>query len=66
MNFMWGPIQNLNGIELENNVGVAILQYLFHMVRHNNFQGEGIKPLEGMLMILLSEPHVKFLEIHGN
>jgi hypothetical protein len=37
VNFLWGTVHNLDGIELGNNAGVAFLQELFHTVRANNF-----------------------------
>jgi hypothetical protein len=37
VNFLWGAISNLDGIELGNNTRVAFLKELFHMVRADNF-----------------------------
>jgi len=53
------------GIELFNNIGVAFIQQLLHMIRSYNLMGTRGNPLEAMFLYFLCEAHVKFLEIDG-
>lgn len=64
MNFLWGLVHNLDGMELGNNVKVTFIQEIFYKLRVNHLWGVKLKALEGVFMTLPSEAHVLIIEIH--